>query len=543
MFTYLSTLHWLWLIPLLLACLVIQHLRTRKTRAHIAGPQALQRWQAGTMPGTAALRWFFVLAALVLVILALAGPAWDPIAETVQRQGRDVVFLVDVSKSMLAEDLRPNRLERAKADISDCVDALSGDRVALVAFAGNSAILCPLTQDYGFFRMMLSELSVDAVTRGGTNLGDAVRTVQKKVFDDQQRLGRDIILITDGEDHDSLPVEAAKAIGADGIRLLAIGIGDDQQGTLLQLPDGRGGKSILRYQGKPVRSKLDSETLRNMAAATPGGIYLPVGTNAFDLRETYLQLISAAEKHQMEEETVEHLQPKYQLFLLPAMILLALGALLPRGRRVLRASHLAALFLVGAFSLYGNDFTEGNKAFQNGDFESAVQYYEKCREKIGEDIPPTLDYNTGIAQYKLGKFPEAEALLRQAVEKNSLEAKPNPQLDNKARLALANALFHLAEDTYEQCKSSRDPAPLENALKQADECLQTYQAPTIPENTKNAVEENRPQAESLKQKIEELQKELQQEQKENQQEQQNQQQQQNQQEQQNQQQQEQQNQI
>ncbi|MBW1893829.1 MAG: VWA domain-containing protein, partial [Deltaproteobacteria bacterium] len=171
-----------------------------------------------------------MMAAIILIVIAAARPAWNMKSETVEQRGRDVVFLLDVSKSMLAEDLAPNRLERAKLAIKDCIEKLEGDRVALVVFAGSAAVKCPLTLDYGFFRMMLDHISIDSVSRGGTMIGDALRKVMTDVFDDRTREFRDIILITDGEDHESLPVEAAEKAGQKEIRLIAIGLGDENDG-------------------------------------------------------------------------------------------------------------------------------------------------------------------------------------------------------------------------------------------------------------------------------------------------------------------------
>ncbi len=260
--------------------------------------------------------------ALALLIVALARPAWNRRETTVRRSGRDVVFLLDVSRSMLAQDLAPSRLEHAKLAISDVIDRLRGDRVALVVFAGQAVVKCPLTLDYGFFRLALEGVSPDSVSRGGTKIGDALRTVLHDVLDNQAQRYQDVILITDGEDHGSYPLEAAKAAGERGVRLIVIGLGDEKEGARIPVIDDQGRQTFLKYQGQEVWSKLDGTVLRQMAEATPGGRYLPVATGNINLGEVYQELIMNAGKRQLAAKTVTRFQEKFQFFLLAALLLL-----------------------------------------------------------------------------------------------------------------------------------------------------------------------------------------------------------------------------
>jgi Ca-activated chloride channel family protein len=296
---------------------------------------------AGLLPrlaGTLALPRRRIKAALVLLamaclVLALARPAWNPKPRTVHRQGRDVVFVLDVSKSMLAEDLAPNRIERAKLAILDCVERLQGDRVGLLVFAGSNVLKCPLTLDYTFFRTMVEDVSVNSVTRGGTLIGDAVRKAMNEVFDDQEKQYKDLILITDGEDQDSYPVQAAEEAGKRGLRLIAIGLGDETQGTRIPITDATGRKTFMTYKGQEVWSKLDAKTLREMAAKTPGGAYLNVATGTFDLGQIYHDIVASAEKRQLEAQTVTLYEEKFQIFLAGAFVLLCAEAWTRERRR------------------------------------------------------------------------------------------------------------------------------------------------------------------------------------------------------------------
>ena len=277
-----------------------------------------------------------ILLSLIFIIFGLTRPSWNAKPEKIERKGRDIVFLLDVSKSMLAEDLAPNRIERAKLAINDCIDQLQGDRIALVAFAGTAAIKCPLTQDYGFFKMMLKNIDTDSIARGGTMMGDAIRLLVNDVFDDQAKEYKDIVLITDGEDHDSFPVEAAKKAGEKGMRLIAIGIGDENEGKRIPIVNEKGEKTFFKYNGKEVWSRLDADTLRKMVNVTPGGKYFNVATGTIDLGTVYMQLIAGADKKELESETIKRYEEKFQIFLTIAFLLLCIEFVLSERKKETR---------------------------------------------------------------------------------------------------------------------------------------------------------------------------------------------------------------
>jgi len=329
----LDMLYLLWALPLLVAIYVYAGHKRRQALAmfaetallaqlHISVSATRRRWKAA-----------WLILALALIVCALSRPAWNPTAKNIQRYGRDVVFILDVSNSMLAEDLAPNRLERARLAIGDCIEVLEGDRVGLIAFAGTAAVKCPLTLDYGFFRMMLDQISVNSISRGGTMIGDALRKALDEVFDQRQRKYRDIVLITDGEDHDSFPIEAAKEAGERGIRIIAIGLGDENEGRFIPITDQRGRKRFLTYQGKKVKTKLDADTLRKMVNATDGGKYLPVSTGAIELGNVYVDLIAGAEKKELESKTIKRYEEKFQIFLALAFGLLCLESATSKRQR------------------------------------------------------------------------------------------------------------------------------------------------------------------------------------------------------------------
>ncbi len=277
---------------------------------------------------------FLLIAAFVSIVFALTGPRWNPKTQKIKRKGRDVCILLDTSRSMLAEDIKPSRLERSKIAIRDLMEKLQGDRIAIVTFAGNSAVKCPLTQDYAFVRMVLADISTESTSRGGTMVGDAIRKATEDVFDRQSREYKDIILITDGEDHDSFPIQAAEKAAAEGIRIIAIGLGDENQGSRIPVTGPNGEKTFLKYNGQEVWSKLDADTLRKIVYATNGGKYLSVepGTT-LDLGQIYEGLIASADKSDLKSTTMMTYDEKFQIFLALGLMLIIWEMLTSERRR------------------------------------------------------------------------------------------------------------------------------------------------------------------------------------------------------------------
>ncbi|MDX9912040.1 MAG: VWA domain-containing protein [Phycisphaerales bacterium] len=229
-----------------------------------------------------------VLITIVLVSVALAQPRWNPRGVEARTTGRDVIFLVDVSRSMLARDVTPSRLERAKLWIRDLSEANPGDRVALMAFAGAPVVRVPLTIDRSFFMMSLDDLQPGAAALGGTNIGDAIRETMRLLVGETPERPTDIVLICDGDDQESLPIDAAAAAGARGVRIIALGVGSAD--ATIPVVDAAGRERPLEYQGQVVRTSYDTTMLQRIAHATPGGVFLDVGTGTVELDRIYAQL-------------------------------------------------------------------------------------------------------------------------------------------------------------------------------------------------------------------------------------------------------------
>ena len=323
----------LWLLPALAALYAYGfHRKSVALRTFIREPGLLPVLNVSVSRPRQIAKAALVLLVLGLIAVALARPRWNPQPAQLQRLGRDVVFVLDVSRSMLAEDLAPSRLERAKLAIADVLDTLDGDRVGLVAFAGTAIVKSPLTLDYSFMRLALRGLAPESVSRGGTLIGDAIRVTLNEVFDDSERGFKDIILITDGEDHESFPVQAAEQAGAAGVRIIAIGLGDEGEGRRIPVTDEAGRRTFLTYKGEEVRSKLDGETLRQIALASHDGKYLNVATGNINLDQVYEQFVKEAEQRELESQSVIRYDERYQIFLLLALAFLV-GETLIRERK------------------------------------------------------------------------------------------------------------------------------------------------------------------------------------------------------------------
>jgi Ca-activated chloride channel family protein len=300
----------------------------------LASNEMLRKINSGVSLQKQVLKATLLVLAFISIVLALTEPKWNPQPQQIRRQGRDVAILLDTSRSMLAEDIKPNRLERSKIAISDLLEVLRGDRIAIITFAGNATVKCPLTQDYAFVRMALADISTESSSRGGTMIGDAIRKAMEEVFDKQSRQYKDLILITDGEDHDSFPVEAAKKAGEEGIRIIAIGLGDDATGSRIPITGPNGEKTFLKYKGQEVWSRLDSDILRQVAYATNGGYLSVTPGTMMDLGQIYENQIASAEKRELESMTMMKYDEKFQIFVALAIGLLIGEVLIVERKRI-----------------------------------------------------------------------------------------------------------------------------------------------------------------------------------------------------------------
>jgi Ca-activated chloride channel family protein len=327
------------------------------------------------------LRDYLRLAALTLLLLALARPGYAPQKHAVSRTGRDVVFALDVSQSMLAEDVAPSRLAVAKQAVRDALKTFSHERVGLVVYAGSATILCPLTYDYDFVRYMLEQTHTRSVDFGGTTVQSAVEKVVDQVFVGERAGVQDLVILTDGGDHGSQMPRVAELLAEGGVDLLLVGIGNPDAGATIPLVDAAGVRTLLRSKDALVYTQLEDASLRDLAAQSADAVYVPVGMRAFDLGQLYADYVDGREVSVFEgHEGVVVYQEAALFCIIPALLLLLLSECWGSHRRALgRAAVLAAV-------LCGMPDAEG----------------------VGP--PPSTQFAEGVTLYRAGSFAEAEAV-------------------------------------------------------------------------------------------------------------------------------------
>jgi Ca-activated chloride channel family protein len=342
----------LWLLPVFAPALLLffwwsgrkrQELRTQFIQARL-----LPGLTVGLSPRRQKLRQGCLVLAVVFLLLALARPQWGFDWETAKMRGLDIVVAIDTSKSMLAEDIAPNRLARAKLAALELMQRARSDRLGLVAFAGSAFLQCPLTVDDSAFRQSVQLLDVNTIPEGGTALAEAIDTALT-AFKEQDNY-KVLVLFTDGEDHESGAIEAAKRAAEAGLRIYTIGVGTTA-GEILRIQDAKGNSDYVRdEQGNVVKSHLDEDLLRKIAGATEDGSYWPLrGARVMD--ELYDQCLAKLPKSEHQEKLIKRYHERYHWPLVLAVVLLLVETLLPeRKREASGRSRVEAFRSVGALN-------------------------------------------------------------------------------------------------------------------------------------------------------------------------------------------------
>jgi len=321
--------HLLWLVPALIIFFLYVLQAKKKALQAFGNPLLLQKLAAGASRGRQWLKWGLLILAIALLSLTLARPQIGTKLEEAKREGVDIMIAVDVSTSMLARDIPPSRLEKAKHEVDSFINRLEGDRVGLIAFAGTAFVQCPLTLDYGAARMFLDVLEPDLIPTPGTNIGQAIELALRS-FESRDRQHKVLILITDGEDHEGDVVKLAEEAERQGVIILCVGIGSPQGVPIPQL-DGSGGFKKDRA-GQVIMSKLDEVTLEKIALQT-NGKYYRASSGEDELKRIYDD-ISRMEKKELGSLQYTQFEDRYQYVLVFVLALLVLEVLIPERRKI-----------------------------------------------------------------------------------------------------------------------------------------------------------------------------------------------------------------
>lgn len=394
-------------------------------------------------------RFLMILTGIFLSSLALSGPQYGTKMVEVKRQGVDVIVALDVSRSMLAEDVQPNRLKRAQQELTALVDSLNGDRVGVVAFAGSAQIACPLTTDYAAVKMFLNYLTPDTIVRSGTNLSTAIRAAIQ-TFPEGSEGFRVLVLLTDGEDHDSDVLEAAREAKAVGIRILGIGFGNPA-GEPIPIRDAGG--TIRNYvkddKGQTVVSKLDEATLKEITALTAGA-YLTAYQGSIEA-EKIAAIIGKMQKREISGGQFGAFENRFQFVLLPALLFLIVAYWLPQRRGAWLFFILMMLFFgQSAWAGPAEDNNQGNRKYHKGDYEAALEAYRDAQIKNPDE--PVVEYNLGNVLNRLERHEDAENSYQRALKSR----------DKKVR---AKTLYNLGNNFFSQQKYKEAVEHYKAALK------------------------------------------------------------------------------
>lgn len=322
------------LVPLAALLFVYIFIKKKKVLATFADPPLAARLSSAR-PRRQHLQSLLVLGALFFIVLSLARPQFGTRLVEVSQKGADVVLAVDVSRSMLAEDIKPNRMTGAKAMLSGLIQQLGGNRVGIIAFAGTAFWQCPLTFDISGANLFLEIMDTNLIPLPGTAIGDAIRTAARGLAKTAPK-AKAIILLTDGEDHRSDPLAAARDTARQGIKIYTIGLGGTQ-GEPIPERDAQGTFQSYKKdkKGNVVMSKMDEALLAQIAAET-GGEYFRAPNGQIDTARL-LYDIQGLDKRRLSTQTNREYEDRYQFFLLIAALCLLAASYIPDARRQNRA--------------------------------------------------------------------------------------------------------------------------------------------------------------------------------------------------------------
>jgi Ca-activated chloride channel homolog len=450
---------WLWgllALPVFAALYVWSHLRGRALISKVVAPRLRDQLAGSVSVARRVVRGVFIVLTLGLVLVALAQPRYGFTQQEIKQKGRDIIVAVDTSKSMLATDVAPTRLARAKLLTQDLIRLLKGDRVGLIAFAGSAFLQAPLTLDYGAVINSLDELDTNVIPKGGTDIASAIATAEE-AFGKAEGQTRALVLLTDGEELDADGVAAAKKAAMHGIRIFTVGIGSPE-GSLIPFRSEDGRQDFVRdVSGKPVQTRLDQGRLTEIAKVT-GGFFVSLGPDAArDIFQKGIEPMDLAETGVLSAR-----QPleRYQWplgFAVGFFIFWLLLGERRRGRPILRsAAPLVALAFIPGLQATST----GLQDYQIGNYENARKAFEQQLKSAPDSRE--VQFNAGASAYKLGDFEQAITRFTNAL------LSEDKKLREDAAYNLANSLVRRGEAAKDKTAKKSD---WKNAIEQYTEAL------------------------------------------------------------------------
>jgi Ca-activated chloride channel homolog len=423
-----------------------QRLLTRFIEARL-----LSQLTVGISPTRQKIRFALLIAAAGLLIVVLARPQHGFDLQSVEQRGLDIVVAVDTSRSMLATDIAPNRLARAKLATLELMQKAGTDRLGLVAFAGNAFLECPLTIDNTAFQQCVQALDVNSIPQGGTALAAAIDTALTAFKEDSRY--KVLVLFTDGEDNDNGALEAAQEAARAGLKIFTVGIGTTA-GDLIRVTDANDNSDYVRdEQGNVLKSHLNEALLQQIAGAT-GGFYLPMrGANTIDT--LYERGLAPLPKSEGKERLVRRFHEQYHWPLAAAILLLLTDLFLPERRAPSRLEikagpkraetvlgvPIAILVSLLGLAVCGNVSASPASAlrdYRNGNYTNALAEFTRLAEVKTNDL--RLVFNAGDAAYRATNYDRAQKLFQ------SVTLSPDVKLQQQAFYNLGNAQFQLAKE-------------------------------------------------------------------------------------------------
>jgi Ca-activated chloride channel family protein len=445
-------------------------IRQRAALAEFASSHLLANLTASFSPTRRRIKRLLFAGAIAFIFIALARPQLGYHWEEQKQRGIDILFAIDTSKSMLTQDVTPDRLTRAKLAIADLVNKLDGDRVGLIAFAGDAFLQAPLSLDYNAFEESLDAVDTSTIPRGGTDISSAIQEAQVALGPETKNR-KILVLLTDGEDLDGNSIDAARSAAGDGLVIYTIGVGSPA-GGLIPVPGANGGTDFVKdASGQFVKSRLDENTLKQIAQVT-GGLYEPLGQQGQGLQAIYDQALAKLPKQDLSSRSQRVYNERFQWPLAAGLICLFASMLIGTRRRdrksPLRAQKasrtapaMAAVFaLMAIASTLKASPQSAEQAYNKGDFSTAEKQYEQATQERPDAAP--LQFNLGAAAYKTGQYDTALPAFQKALDTDQVGVQQQAYYD------IGNTQYRVGQKTE---KSSP-----QDTIKAWQSAVQSYDA-------------------------------------------------------------------